>query len=159
MVLAVLGRQVYAPRDRLTRAPGRERFTVERHRPGARGPDTEDRLHQLGPPGAHQAGEPQDLAAPGLEADAGRCPGDEQVLDVQHHLARGPAGLVREVRAGELAPDHQRDDLVRGRLGARQIADAAAVAQHRDPIGEQLHLFHAVRDVDDADAVRCAAGG
>ena len=40
-----------------------------------------------------------------------------------------------------------------GGLRAIEIAHVAAVAQHGDPVGQVQHLFHAMRDVDDGDAL------
>ena len=63
-------------------------LAVEHHRAAEGGGDAEDRLHQLGAPRADQAGEAEDLAAAGGEADAGGGAGDEQVADDQDRLAR-----------------------------------------------------------------------
>ncbi len=96
---------------------------------------------------------PRDLAAPRLEAHADRRPRDNHVLDAQEDLALGALRTSREVLPAELAAHHHRDDLVVRRLGTHDVAHVAPVAHHGDAIGELEHLFHPVRDVDDADSV------
>ena len=60
------------------------------------------------------------------------------------------SGLARLV----LAPDHQRHQQRFREVGDVAGADHAAVAQHRDAIGDIQHLAEAMRDVNDAEAVR-----
>ncbi len=96
-------------------------------------------------------------------------------MQIERAVAHQPLGgqaadreRDRPLRAGSLmlllverrdvAPDHHRDEARRIKLGAIQRADIAAVAQHADPVGELIHLLHAVADVDDGDALRLEPG-
>ena len=54
---------------------------------------------------------------------------------------------------GDLAPDHQLDDVVAGDVGGGMLADEPAVAEHRHFVGDLEQLVHLVRDVDDAVAL------
>ena len=117
-----------------------------------------ERGQQLGAPGAHHAGEADDLAGVHAQRDVAR---------------RLPAGAVRA--CGESARD--RGAAAGGRTSRRargiefverpadqqahELAPAARwrgsrrrppVAQHRHAVGDARHFFQAVRDIDDADA-------
>ena len=67
--LAVLRHQVDAAVDGVARRADHDRLAVEAQRAAERRVDAEDRAGQLGPPGADQAGEAEDLAAPHVQAD------------------------------------------------------------------------------------------
>ena len=56
------------------------------------------------------------------------------------------------------AADHQRDQPLDGHLGLRRRADDMAVAQHDDVVAQPHDVAEDVADVDDADALRLAAG-
>ena len=60
---------------------------------------------------------------------------------------------MREERV-DLAADHHADDAVDGRLRDSAAADQPPVAQHRVAVADLHHLLQAVRDEDDAEALR-----
>ena len=65
-------------------------------------------------------------------------------------LGGRPRGqLVLDAFAG-----HQLGEPVVVEIGGAEGADLAAVAQHRDPLGDLDHLFQPVADEDDGDALR-----
>ena len=120
---------------------------------GLRRVGAEHRARHLGAPGAHQAGEAQDLARRSVKLTS-RTSGPQLRLA---HLERDFAAAARApatALVAERAADHHADDrLDAGRRG-RHGADIFAVAQDRDAVGDLLQLVHLVRDVDDADAAR-----
>lgn len=78
-------------------------------------------------------------------------PAAAEVLDLQHDLvARGFLALEAPL---QLAPDHQADDLLLGRLGDGKVAGGHPVLQHDHAIGDFHHLVQAVRDIDDPQPV------
>ena len=60
---------------------------------------------------------------------------------------------------GEIAADHQADQLVDVRGRWRLRGDVVAIAQHRDAVADLERLFQVVADVDDGDAGCFAARG
>ena len=94
-----------------------------------------DALQQLGPPGAHQPVDADDLAAPAPRSDrrsTSRVPGadgvgDADVVDRQRHVAEGVAGRRRaEV---EVLADHVADDPLEIDVAARR--PSAVIAPSR----------------------------
>ena len=57
----------------------------------------------------------------------------------------------------EVAADHHRDEVAHVGLRHRPGGDVAAVAEDGDAVAEAEDLLHAVRDVDDAEALRTEA--
>ncbi len=111
----------------------------------------EDGLAGLRAPGADQACKAQDLAVAQREGGPDHRVRD-QVPDLEGdgRIGRGATGIGLK---GEFTPDHQRDELVmRHRC---RLADArdAAILHDRDAVGDLENLGHAVRDVDDRDAL------
>ena len=114
---------------------------------------------QLGAPGAHQAGDADDLTG----AHVQRGPVDHQavlggvphrpVLDPQHLLAGGD--VAGRVEGGQVAPDHAADDPVLGRaaVGHVERLDGAAVADDGGRVGDRRDLTELVRDHDAGDAL------
>ena len=118
-----------------------------------RGRKADDALEQLGAAGADQAAEAEDLAAP--QAEGGilhDSPARPCRARVRTHLVGGGLRLLR-IELGHVAPDHQAGHLER--LEALDVAgrDMASVAQHRDAVGDRLHLVQAVGDVEDRHAL------
>ncbi len=120
----------------------------------------EDAHREFGAPGAHQAGEPDDLAPAHREAlvladePVGHLGvADGPVLHLEEHLAdvRGAIGEA----ALEAAADHAADDavLVDHVLLHVEGLDGLAVAQDRDRVGDLLDLVELVADDDRADAL------
>ena len=108
----------------------------------------EDRPDHLGPAGADQTGDPEDLTPVELEADVAHLPPAIQVADLEHHGRIGRLGQLRR-RLVDRPADHHADDLLGRCLGRVHGLDVATVAHDRDPVRDLLELFEAVRDVDD----------
>ena len=117
-----------------------------------RRPQAHQPLHQLGPSGADQAAEAQDLAAAQLEAGAADEPGHREGLDGERHRGLGRGRLGRE-QLGQRAPDHLPGHLVLAERRGGCGDHVAAVAQHGDAVGDGAHLVELVRGVEDGDAL------
>ena len=76
-----------------------------------------------------------------------------EVLDLQRRRRARPRRLRRILRR-DVAADHQLDDLAGRARALVEGLDVAAVAEHRGAVGQRLDLVHAVRDVEDRDALR-----
>ena len=120
----------------------------------------EDAHRELRAAGAHQAGEPDDLAAADLEAGAlaDQPVVRERVLhrpvaDLEERVADG-RGVVREA-AAERTPDHAADDPVLVDAAGLDVQrlDGLAVADDRDRVRDLLDLVQLVTDDDRADAL------
>ena len=99
-------------------------------------------------PAAELAGEPDDLARADGEADRLDKAGREQAFDPEQRFPAERA--ARREHGLEVAAEHHGDDRVDVELGGRARGQAAAVAEHRDAVGDAEHLGQAVRHVDDA---------
>lgn len=120
------------------------------HGPGVVRVGPEHRAGHLGPPGADQPRDADDLTGPHLEADV-----------VEHAVARQPfdpeqgvtgVGALTRVLLVDGPPHHEPYELVL-RGGGGHLPDAAAVPDHGDPVAERGDLLEVVRDEDDPDAV------
>jgi hypothetical protein len=112
----------------------------------------EERERHVGAPRAHEARHAQDLAPVQVEGDVLEHAVARQPLGLQHDLGRRGAGGLGEVVA-DLAPDHLGDHPLARHLGHGPGRDVAAVADHRDAVGDLEDLLEPVRDVDDRDAL------
>jgi hypothetical protein len=92
--------------------------------------------------GANQPSQPKDLPCPHIKAQIADAPCGK-APDRQHHRAKDARRAVEQV--SDRAPDHELNDLALGDFSCPPAGDEAAVAQHRDPVGERSHLVHAVR--------------
>ena len=108
-LLAVLGQHRDAGSHGVRGAARPQLAAVDQHAAGLDRPGAEDRLADLGAPGAEQAGEADDLAVAQREGCRDHRSGGE-VADLERDggVRRGAARIGLE---GELAPDHQRDQL------------------------------------------------
>ena len=116
--------------------------------------------HQLG--ALRAAGAEQAAEADGL---AGAQRQIERRHDARLAEALDDAGSVRRARAErgargrcstclQFAPEHQRHELRTAGFPPASDADAAAVAQHRQSVGDRINLFEEMRDEDDREALR-----
>ena len=119
---------------------------------------------ELGPSGAHQPGDADDLAAPHPEIDAAhhlapvllRVVG-RPILDVEHHLA--DLGIAAREAALQVAVDHAPYDVVLLdplRMAIHRL-DRAPVAQHGDAVRDLRNLVQLVGDQDGRDALGAQA--
>ena len=151
VLLAVLGHVGDAVREAGAGRARGHRLPVDPHLAGVGGARAEDRLRELGAPGADQAGERHDLAPAHGERDVLELAVAGEPLDLERDVA-GLAALAREELL-ERAPHHELHE----RLGVEVVRRAGlhvlAVAHDRDAVGEAEDLLEPVRDVDDADAL------
>ncbi len=153
--LAVLGQVGDAELERLFGPADGHRPAVEPDLARGLGIGAVDQPGELGPARADQPGDAQNLALVQLEAarlDPPAAVG--HAADLEDHR---PAAAVRVVllfvEAGQIAADHHLDQGLGAELGALEHPGIAAVAQHRDPVGQLVDLGHAVADVDQRDAL------
>ena len=112
----------------------------------------DDRLGQLGAPGADQAVQAEDLSPVEAEGDAARPRLGGEVSHLEHRLAAcGTGGQLREhVRPS----DHVGDHLVLGEAFDLVVErGVAAVPQDGHPIRQLEHLLELVTDEDHGDAL------
>jgi hypothetical protein len=114
--------------------------------------EAEQDTRQLGAAGADQPGEAENLAGADLEADVVH-PGRRTAEPAQRQHDLAGRGFGWRVGVGYLAAHHQVDQLGLGRVGDAAGADALAVAQDGDAVGDRENLLQAVGNVDDADAL------
>ena len=124
--------------------------------PRGGGPQSHQRLAQLGLPVALHPGHAQDLSRPDLEGhpvhpDPAGLVGHRQVGHVQDHLAG--LGLLLADPQLHVPADHQGGELV---FGGRRwpLADHRAPPQHGDRVGDGLDFLELVRDEHDRGAAR-----
>ena len=102
----------------------------------------------LGAARADQAGQAEDLATAHRERDVGEDPVAGEAADLEGH-ARPVAPRCGEERVERRVPTISRTSSLSELAGGR-VATVAAVAQHRDAVGDRAHLLEAVADVEDA---------
>src|SRR5581483_4554768 len=109
--------------------------------------------HQLGPAGADDTGDAEDLAAPHCEADVGEGTlRAGQSGNLQYCLSIGRRMLDDREHPIEGAPDHLLDQCLDWNLRGVVSGDQPAVPQDRDTIGDAGDLLQPVADIDEADA-------
>ena len=113
----------------------------------------EERQRELGAAGAEQADEADDLAGVQGEGDVGEFAGAACPPHLEQRR-RPPDVAARRSRVLDALAGHQLGEAVVVDLGGGEGADLAAVAQHRDPLGDLDHLVEPVADEDDSDALR-----
>ena len=124
---------------------------VELDVPGARLVDPEHGAGDLGAAGAHEPGQPDDLAGVHVHVDVGEAAGHPEVAEPEHELA--DRGDLLRVDVGQLAADHQLDDpLLLGVRGV-EVGDPAPVAHDGDAVRDRHDLLEAVADEQHRHAV------
>jgi len=112
----------------------------------AAGPQTEQSFEQLGAPRADQAGKAQYFTLPRLEGSVGDMTRDAESFDVKNRRpTRWRDG--RRVKLQQIASHHHPRHVDRLEFAGRPSYDMFAIAQHRDAVGDGLHLLQAVRDI------------
>ena len=157
--LAVFGQEAEPAIDRRPGVRRVERLPAERdgavrprHRP-------EQRMRDLRPTGADEAGEPENFARIEIEGDVLHLRRRFEVAHGQHRRGVGVRDRFRRENVLEFAADHHRDERVAIQIGDRPNADQLAVLEHRHAVGDREDLLQPVGDVDDADAVRAQTPG
>jgi len=128
--------------------------SAQAHAAAPRGPQPAHRFGQLAAPGAHEARDAEDLAAPEREGDALHALAVGDVVDLQQRLGRLGQRGARRVVVAEVAAHHAAHQLVGRGARERAAVHVAPVAQHGGAVAVGEDLGHAVADVDDADALR-----
>ena len=158
VALSVLGDEPEATGDALADSEPGDVLAVQQHLAGGHRVAAGERLHQLGPPGAHQAVEAHDLAGAYVDGDvvhhdpAGGEVRDGEVADGERDLTevtRLLAEVVLRLPAGHPVHHPGQVDLAR-----RLVRHQLAVAQHHRVVGDADRLLEVMGDVDDRDAVR-----
>ena len=112
-----------------------------------------DRPGELGPAGADQPGQADDLARPQGQGHVGDARG-RQALDRDGDRGVGGRRLLRRIRPADGPAEHPGDEARLGLVGDRAGADDTAVAQDRDDVGQVEDLAEEVRDEDHGVAPR-----
>jgi hypothetical protein len=146
LLLAALGEQPDAVTDAGGGGAALQRPAVELDgaAPGAVG--AVDHPGDLGAARSDEADHPHDLPRAQVQVHGSDAGAVGEAPHPQHDLA-GRAVVV-DVELLDVAADHLGDHPLRGDLGLLAGADRAAVAEHRDPVGELPDLLHPVADVD-----------
>src|SRR5918992_1616478 len=150
LVLAVLGNEGEAGLHRCARRPDPHGGAVAPDLAGVEPIDAEDRARHLGAPGADEAGQADDLAAPEGERDVAKDTLAREPADLERRLA-DHRRLLRE-ELPEVPAHHVADQSAGIELGRRSRDDMGAVAQHRDRVREGEDLLEPVRDEEDGHA-------
>jgi hypothetical protein len=110
----------------------------------------EERGQQVALPLSLQAAQSQNLAAVQVKIDVLKAMTRAEIADGKHHRLRHQLldrRLGRE-DIGNLAADHELDQLVGRRSLSGHRGDVFAVLEHRDPVGDREDLLQPVRDED-----------
>ncbi len=119
--------------------------------PARRRRDPEDGLGNIGAAGANETGNAEDLPCPNVERYVAEHILQRKVFHRKHHVADRHRLLWKHL--GDLTSDHHLDDVVARNVRRRMGADIAAVAEHRELIGNLEQLVHLVGYVHNADAL------
>ena len=119
--------------------------------------DAEEREQEVALALAVEAAEADDLAAADVEGDVAQAVGPGEAAAGEDGLGQLGAGGARREDVAVLAADHHLDHLLVG-FGAGGVGrDVAAVAEDGAFVGQRLDLVHAVRDVDQRQALGAEA--
>ena len=132
------------------RGPEGEPAAIHDNFPGVYGIRPEDRPRELGPPRAHEPGDPQDFPAKQIEGDIVQDALAREAADLEELLRRGHIETRRKLVL-QLASHHPVDDLFHSDGGIRVRAHVVSVAEDRDPVHDMLELLQPMRDVNDGD--------
>ena len=101
-----------------------------------------------------EAAEADDLAGADARAKCGRVASPRTGSRAANTGFAGRTRRLCRILGGDVAPDHQLND-IGGRAHALvEGLDMASVAEHGGTVGERLDLVHAVRDVEDGERPR-----
>ena len=140
--LSILADEAHALLPALMRM-GRAGIGGEPHLAGPHRFEAEESAQEARPAGAEQAGDADDFSAMQRQRPGSRT----EVVDVENRFAVGPRGVW--IERFDRSADHQPHDLLSVQLRGGAAPDDAAVAKHNDAVGDFLHLFDEVGDVDD----------
>ena len=149
--LAVLGQESHAGVHRRAGGPDGDVLPVDRNRARGRRGDAEQSFRDVAASRADEAGEPENLSLAQIERDIAEPAFEGQIAHRQRDVADRHRLLGKHLR--DLASDHLLDDVVARDVRGRVFSDEAAVAEHRNLVGDLEQLAHLVGDVDDALAL------
>ena len=153
VLLAVFGNQRHSTANGVGRPLKRNFVACDTKRPGESRIDAKQSPQHLGASGSDQAGNADDLARMNAKREAMLRPGERgQSIDFEQHVAN----LVRapRVELRNVSPHHQLDHVVVGDLVAVQLAGVFSIAEHRHTVSKFVDLAEAMRNVNDAHALR-----
>ena len=113
--------------------------------------DAADAFDDLGPARAHQSGKAQDLARMNREGGILEEAGAAEPLDLQHLLADLYLGFGEQV--ADLAANHGFDQVGVGNFIDVVGTDVLGIAEYGHTAGQPVHVFKAVGDENDGDAL------
>ncbi len=134
--------------DRVAIGAETHRLAINGERAGIRRGHAEDRLCNLGSPGAEQPGQAEDLALPQREADVVIFSAPGQVPEFEHGVAEAGSAARRLL---DFEPGHEARQLARGHAVGRIGADKRTVAQDGHARADLDHLGQPVADENDGD--------
>ena len=138
--------------ERRPRRAGAHLAAADEHAAAVRAAHAEDRLEQLRPARAHEAGEPDHLAGVHLNETGSPVPGATSDSSPRAPARRGRPGACGSSRRARGRPSSTLSFSSVSSV-ARQPADVPAVAQDDRPVGELDDLGQPVRDQDRRGAV------
>ena len=100
-----------------------------------------------------EAAETDDLAGPDFEIDAVELPGPGEVVERAAPVRRRASAPQRREHALVFAADHHLDDGVVALGSGVERRDVATVAEDRALVGKLGDLVHAMRNIDDREAI------
>ncbi len=118
------------------------------------GVGTEDDAGDFAASCTDESGHSDDFAGADLNVDVVENAGAGEVFHIEEEVAAGVLGFGFEdaFDLEQFTADHETDDFLLRSGGGFLGGNVFAVAEDRDSIGEEENFFHAVRDVEDADA-------
>ena len=122
--------------------------------------NSEEQPGGLRPARAEQAGEPGDLAAAEREIEGMQRTAPAEAMRLEQRgggrWERGRPARFRSARpyGGELATEHPAHQRKPRQFGRNKLADQRAVAEHRDPVANRIHLLEKMGHKHYAQALR-----
>src|SRR5262249_50715543 len=110
----------------------------------------DEELEKLALTGAGKPGQPDDLASPQCEGDAGDARPSKLMRFEHYRVANWHR--VRRTGPTDVAADHHADDVVGARLADRSRRHHGAVAENGDAVTKTHDLVEPMRDVEDGAA-------
>ena len=150
--LTVLGDEGYALLDDILRRVDLDLFALDKNLTLRQLVHTEDAFHQFASTCAYQTADAENLAAANRKADAlYLVVGANDVLCLKDHIADLRIQLGEYI--GDFASDHHLDELGLVQILSIARADVLTIAVNADAVTDGEDLVHAVRNIDDCNAL------
>ena len=160
--LAVLRQKSHAEPDRVARRLEAHRLSFESGRSTGRRSGAGEKTDQFRLSAADQPRNPEHLALVNVDIDILDLTLLRQSFGAEKNAVRPPRSETRAAlaadcglreRAFEAFAHHRRHDVGRTAVGYGEIGGVAAIAQHRHMVAQGIELFHAMRNVEQRNAV------